>query len=191
MARKKGIPTNGDITPKVLMSEDQQRLAALIENAPNDAPMVESITDLTTRLEMIIPKIIRKSYPDRAYRWIATDNYGELYNNGGPWVPVNSHNHPAVWDTTPELFGNHGGIVYKNQNVLCFMRREIGEAIEAQTIKEFDFKVQDNVENLEKQYHGAGKGTVTVERIEDPGDGRNETELVADEDYDFSDTGTG
>jgi len=186
-------PAKQEPTPKVLMSEDQQRLAALVDAAGKDAPKVEDVKDLFVRLEMVIPKIIRDGYPERSYRWVDTD---ELEKNltmfGGYWELVNRQNHPKVDD---RLFGIHGGITYRNQNVLCFTRRAITDAIEKRTIDEFDFKVKDSVENLEKTYHGKGKGTVTVERVEDPGDGYQAGELVPDtvgEDgyYDFSDTGS-
>lgn len=195
MAKKKdkdeaaGLP---DDTPKVLMSESQQKIAALVE-AAGDAPVVEDVRELSVRLKMVIPKIIKENNPDRAYRWIALENIDqELPQNGGVWVPVNRMNHPKV---DPGLFGVHGGITYKNQNILCFTRRAIPEAIEKRTIEEFDLKVKTNVENLERQVGEIKKGgrstpAAVVERVEDPGEGPGDQALVSDEEYDFGDTGT-
>ena len=176
---KKQVTTKEESAPKsenkVLMTSDQQRLSALID-AAGEPPLIEDVEELSVQLHMIIPKMIKHCYPERSYRWIATDSLEDnLVPYGGIWQLVNRHNHsdPRI---DQGLFGIEGGIVYRNQNVLCFTNRNVTIALQTKVEKEFAMRVDQNVENLEKQVGQISRGgknmpAAVVERVDDPGEG--------------------
>lgn len=163
---------------KVILSAEQQRISALVESSKADFSDVK-ITDYIRRIEMEIPKVVKKS--EYAYRWIWVGNLDkELINMGGIFEIVNRTNHSNV---PSKLFGITGAITYKGENILCFTKRDLAKGIATHEIGEFNKKTDRAVDSM--QDYGGGK--IQIERSEVTEGGSSEVELMADKDYDAGD----
>ena len=185
------------VTKKIILSEQQQFIAGLVEAAEDAAPRID-ITELSTRVMMLIPSIIKKARPEFGYKWASIDHLqSELHTFGGMWEVVARINHGHL----PErLFGPEGSIMYKGQSILVFTRRSITDHLERQVIQELDLRVREATQSMDKSYKDPrGKEQVRLEIIDKEPPGRvGSEELTKDSfnaqgqsvgDYDFPDTG--
>lgn len=160
---------------KVILSAEQERIASLTEQAPKDFPNIE-ITSFKYQNELRIPESVK--LPEYAYRYINVNNLENvLTDHGGIFQIVNRHNHSHA---PSSLFGITGAITFKRQNILCFTRRDIAEKIHNQNIRDFNKKTERALN--EQQEYGGGK--IRLESVENPEGGRNDIELMTDDDYD-------
>lgn len=164
---KDGVGVERGPTPQVLWSKEMEALARLASNAPKDAPIVESMEELSPRIEMDIPEILKRRYPQHTFRWESLAHPAGLTSFGGHYVPVTRMSHPdldrALWDD------GTGCIVYRGQNFLAFTRRENTEMKQKQVLRQFEMK-SDQVLNPNARQYGK-KGQVVVEPVADGGGG--------------------
>jgi len=166
--------------PEVLLSESERILASLIA-ASDEYPEIDLGDILDRKSALALPSGLAR--PEYRYKWVdLQDVKGQLTVYNGRWAPVNATNHSHfkrnIWSDT-------GGIIYRGQLILCFMPRQVGDALINKTIKEFSMKADEMVESLNRRYHDpAGREVVVVERTSDPGDVGGE-DLVTEEEYDF------
>lgn len=170
-----------DPTPKVLMSVQDQRIAALVSNArgAKEMPFVTDVNELAPQLLMMIPKGITK--PEFGYRWAALDNIdGYLISSGGIWEVVTRSNHSHVDDA---LFGTSGAILFKGQNILLFTRRQTAELQEQAALRDINKKTEAALDPSTQVRGPEGKVLAHIEQVDDPGEGYSITELTEDGDY--------
>jgi len=182
------------IQKKIILTEQQQFIASLVEAAEEEAPKI-SVNELGQRLMMLIPAVFKENYPDRSYKWASADNLqSELHTFGGMWEIVARVNHGLI---SEKLFGPEGSVMYKGASVLVFTRRSTTEFLEKQTIQELDLRVRESTQNMEKSYRDVdGKERVKLEIIDKEPANKIASEPLKqdtfgpDGDYDFADTGT-
>ena len=119
----------------MLMTEQQRLIHQLIENAADDAPVIESIEELTVEKHMKVPDQIKKAYPERRWKWLDIKTaISQVSTSGGLWVIATRANCSKI---NPKLWDMDGGITYRQQNILGFTRRQIGDLIEKRIIDGF------------------------------------------------------
>ncbi len=183
------------ITKRVILTEQQQFIASLVDAAEAEAPTI-SVNELSQRLMMLIPQIVIESRPEYSYKWADAANLqSELHTFGGMWEVVAKVNHGHL---PAKMFGPEGSIMYKGASILVFTRRSTTEFLDKQTIKELDLRVRESTQNMSKTYRDPrGREQVHLEiidkeppnRIGNPVPLKEET-FGPEGDYDFSDTGT-
>lgn len=186
MAQKKDVEVKEQSekrpVPQVLLSEDQRRIAALVENAKKDAPLIENIRELKQRVTMPIPAVIREKRPENTYRWKdKKDIDSELGVFGGLWEIVTKTNHSFL---DARMFGAHGAITYKEQNILCFMRRTVSDMMTKDNLQTFNLRAEASINKTAQRFNAAsGAGAAIVERVDDPGG--SPSDMVLDSYKDF------
>lgn len=187
------------VQKKVILTEQQQFIASLVDAAEAQAPKI-SVTELSQRLMMLIPDVIKKAYPAYSYKWASVDNLqAELHTFGGMWEVVARVNHGKI---PAKLFGPEGSVMYKGASILVFTRRQTTEYLDKQTIQELDLRVRESTQNMTKTYRDPrGREQVHLEIIDKEPPGKIGTLPLKEEtigpqpdgsqgDYDFGDTGT-
>lgn len=164
---------------KIILTDKQQRIASLAESAVTTFPKIE-VTEHLKRMEMEIPKIIKK--PEYSYRWIWEGNLDKsLHTMGGIFDIVTRNNHSHV---PSKMFSDTlGAIVYKGENILCFTSKSVSDEIATRIVSDFNKKTE-RAENASQEYHG---GKVSIGRVDGDGSGGyNEQELAPDTKYESS-----
>lgn len=155
----------------------QQRIAGFVQTAKKDAPKVEHVEDLYTRIEMEVPKQVIKG-SEYAYAWLAVDGLDEALHSGSKWEIVTRSNHSHV----PErYFGLDGAITYKGQNILAFCYRAVREAEDAAIVKAYNEKTERITETKEQVPEGEAA------RVDPGSTGKAVQAAIVDpaEEYDF------
>lgn len=132
------------------LTPEQQRIAGFVSTAKKDAPRVDAVVDLFSRVEMEIPKEVIKG-SEYAYAWLAVDNLNVSLASGSKWELVTRSNHSHVPD---RFFGMDGGITYKGQNILAFCYRDIQEAEEQAIVKAYNEKTERFTQKTDRVKEG-------------------------------------
>lgn len=160
------------------LTPEQQRIAGYVGTSKADAPRVEAVRDLSTRIEMEVPKAVIKG-SEYVYAWLSVADLGVSLSTGTKWELVTRHNHSHA----PErFFGLDGAITYKGQNILAFCFRDIQEAEEAAIVAEYNKKTDRITEPTDRIKEGE------VSRLGDSkaaGKAIQQDTLNPDESYDF------
>lgn len=147
MAEKKSTLPEPDYSK---LTPTQQRTAGFVKTAKDDAPKVEHVEDLYTRIEMEVPKAVIKGV-EYSYAWLAVDNLDEALHSGSKWEIVTRNNHSHA----PErFFGLDGAITYKGQNILAFCYRAVRDAENEAIVRAYNQKTDRMVATQEQVPEG-------------------------------------
>jgi hypothetical protein len=169
---------------KVILTSAEQEIASFVERAgDHEPPVIEDMEELFTRVEMQIPKDIKR--PEYAYMWLDRTNLGASLWPNGPWVPVTRSNHSHVHRS---YFADTGAVQYRGQMILAFQRRETAEGAQKRVEREFNEKLQRQENKEEVYYDAAGNEIGRLERVQGnelgPAQG-NRTAVLDDSGYDY------
>lgn len=169
--------------PNVTLTRQERHLAELIA-ASTDIPDVIEVNDMAGfRDPLAVPEGLRR--PEFSYRWVSNENLQRsLTLFGGLWTPVNRTNHPQA---DSQMFDATGGLRFSGQVVLCFCRRETMGNRQKKIIRDFNFKADKAVQDLERDYTDpSGKVVAHTEITGERADGDyGHQPLTTDADYDF------
>ena len=167
------------------LSRIQQEISGYVKTAKKEPPKITDIQDLFTRIEMEVPKGVKRG-PEYDYCWLSIEDLSSI--SGTKWEIVNRSNHSHA---PQRLFDRAGAILYKGQNILAFCYREVRELEQAAIIKAFNDKTDSMTAKKDRASEHevrnipitAAGGVVNSSFVNTETDGSGNVTVINDDDF--------
>jgi hypothetical protein len=134
------MPSMAKLTPT------QQLVSAYVTTAKKEPPRVEITSELNLKIEMDVPRDLKRG-PEYEYAWLSIQDIDKDLYSGSKWEIVTRNNHSHAPD---RYFGADGAVTYRGQNILAFCYRDAYEAEQRDILRRFNQKVDEKIEPTDR-----------------------------------------
>lgn len=149
-------PAYDRITPTKVLTPEDQKIKALVDNAPKDAPRISDYIERRF-LDPLSVEHITKG-PEYGYAWLDINNLSADLYPGSKWVIVNGVNHSRV---ERKYFDTTGAITFRGANILAFCRKEHQDQEQQAIVDAFNEKTEAATKVTHESGSVAEPGRVT------------------------------
>jgi len=128
-----------------VLTPTQQIIHSYVTTAKKEPPRVEITNELNLKIEMEVPKDLKRG-PEYVYAWLSIQDIDKDLYSGSKWELVTRNNHSHA----PDRHFHDGAVMYRSQNILAFCYRDVYEAEQRDILRRFNQKVDEKIEPTDK-----------------------------------------